>query len=377
MLAFGENGEAMVLFFGAVEAVAQLVEEIVQVTRPAAASLKEEDGSIAEGGGLGLGEGSCGGVGKAGLGGLEGDADAEGSAGTRFAGQLNASAHTTDQALDDGQTDAHATELASGSGILLMEGAKQIGTVVVVNTDAGIGDDEVEDAPDAAVTDGDDFEMDMALGGEFDGVGEEVGKDLAQAEGIALKRFAEEMGTLGMKGDTALAGFFFWGFGNFADEFGEGKRAQAQFEAMGLDTRVVEDVGDEIHEFATACLDNINGFALGIGQVALGEQVGEADDGIHGSEDFVAENGEEFAFGLIGGFGGFLGAFKFGFNELVAKVSPQALGNGAEDGTGVTVVGRSREAAAEEDESGGIALDGEAEDHGKPEAHTGEELAGV
>jgi hypothetical protein len=73
---------------------------------------------------------------------------------------------------------------------------------------------------------------------------------------------------------------------------------EPQGHAPGLDFGHIQDVVDEGQEVITAALDGGQALALGVFQLGIaGQDLGEAQDGVHGGADFVAHAGQEFALG--------------------------------------------------------------------------------
>ena len=79
----------------------------------------------------------------------------------------------------------------------------------------------------------------------------------------------------------------------------------------GFDFGQIENVIDDVEQVMSGDGDLGELIALArIGDGAL-EQVGQADNGVHRSADFMAHIGQKFALAPAGGFGGFLGDQKF------------------------------------------------------------------
>ncbi len=121
----------------------------------------------------------------------EGNPDGEGGAGTRGRGDLDVAAHQFGQTLADGEPETGAAELAGCGGIALGEGGKQASQQLRFHSHAGIGDGERQPGFVLGSAFAHERERDGALGGELDGVSDQVGQDLPQPPGIAFHRYGE------------------------------------------------------------------------------------------------------------------------------------------------------------------------------------------
>ena len=152
-----------------------------------------------------------------------------------------------------------------------------------------------------------DGEADLAIGGELDGVAEEVDQDLLQAQGVALhgtqghRRWADAQGqALGAGGGRQQA----------VHSLEEGRRIEGpglQAQLAGLDLGEVEDIVDDPQQGLAGGLDALDHGGLVVAQAFATQQLGQAEDGVHGGADLVAHVGQEFALGPGGGLGGLLG----------------------------------------------------------------------
>ena len=116
--------------------------------------------------------------------------------------------------------------------------------------------------------------------------------------------------------------------GGFLDEWDDGEVGGSDFEAGGLDLGEVEDVVDEGEEGGAAGVDDFEVFALFGGEVGVEEEVGHADDPVHGGTDFMTHVGEELAFCGVSlvGFGGHGLGFAVGELEEAIGVLEGGLG---------------------------------------------------
>ena len=167
-----------------------------------------------------------------------------------------------------------------------------------------------------------DLDDDLAGGGEFDAVAEQVDEHLAQPGHVAedLRRHA----VVHLVGQVEL---LFRRLGGQQIQGVLDARAQVeglvlQFELAGFDLGEIQDVVDDGEEGFAAGVDGFHVTALLGGQGRLQEQAGHGDDAVHGGADFVAHVGQELGLGAGGGFGGEAGGEQFpvGLGQFVLQV---------------------------------------------------------
>src|SRR6266850_2126176 len=142
--------------------------------------------------------------------------------------------------------------LTSSRGVGLLESLEEAAHLLVGETDAGIGDGEVDDlAVVVFLLDSSSYD-DFALFGELYSVVAEIDEDLTEAKRIALR----------MSGDCGID-------------------VKNKFEALGSSF-----FRNEVADITF----------LARVEVGLEGQMGHADDGVHRSADFVTHVGEEFGF---------------------------------------------------------------------------------
>ena len=152
----------------------------------------------------------------------------------------------------------------------------------------------------ADARDGDD---DFALGGEFDGVADEVVDDLAQAAGVAAQ-FERDFGAdEGGELEALAVGLGGEEVHGAVDDLAQVEVGDVEVELAGLDLGEVEDVVDDDEERFAADADGAGELALLVRQVGHEQEVGHADDAVHRRADFVAHVGEEFALEPVGRLG--------------------------------------------------------------------------
>ncbi len=145
-----------------------------------------------------------------------------------------------------------------------------------------------------------DAHIDVAVGGELDGVGEQVLEDLLQALRVAVHEARQVLGKLhverqvlglGHVPEVAIDVVAQAGEGNFLDLDGDG---------AGLDLREIENVVDEIEQVGAGGVDVAGELDLLVREVAagvFGELLAEDEDGIERRAQLVGHVGQEL--GLV------------------------------------------------------------------------------
>lgn len=241
---------------------------------------------------------------------LEADGKPESGALTGLGLEADVAAHEFGELFGDGEAEAGAAEL-SGSGIVgLSEVIEEIGLVLFRDAHPGIANGEAEEEGGFASFGLFDGEDDLAGFGEFEGIAEEVGEDLAESSGVAEEAIRE----IGLWGDDEFEVFMSSLGGehpaDLVEEGAEAERGILEFDAAGLNFGEVEDIIDEAEEGFGGQFGGFGEVALGGLEVGIKEQAGHPEDAVEGRTDFVAHFGKEFGLGLIGGLG-----FLFGLLE--------------------------------------------------------------
>ncbi len=235
----------------------------------------------------------------------------KGAAATRFALHPNRPSHESYQASRDGESQAGAAILAGGRAVRLAERFKDHLLFFRRNANPGIGHAEVKIGPAGAFGARLHMQGDLAAGGKFQSIAQQIDENLPQAGRVAGQGVGHRGRNMAIEFETLLMG----ADGQLVEEV---LQAVAQAEIRGLngqlagfDFREIENIVDEGEQGVGRTLDQAQAFALFGAEVGLKGQFGHTDDPVHGRADFVAHVGQEFALGPIGGFRGFFGDVQF------------------------------------------------------------------
>ena len=147
-----------------------------------------------------------------------------------------------------------------GGGVALLEGTKQKRQRLGRNPHAGVADQKLDLVNTSLAGNGGDFEADLALVGEFDGVTDEVDEDLPDAGGVTEKRG----GNVGADEGNEIDFVPLRGEGekvhHLVDAGVEGKGLFLQRELAGLNLGEVEDLVDETEQGISALADGFDIF---------------------------------------------------------------------------------------------------------------------
>jgi hypothetical protein len=204
-------------------------------------------------------------------------------------------AHEPDELAAQGQAEAGPALFEPTRGGLA-EGLEEPRHLRPFNPRAGVADAELDRVPQ-----GHGLECHPASGRELDGVADQVDEDLAQLHLVAHDPMRQGGGGEHQVEAPVAGPLPERGLG-LRQEPGGIEGGKPQGHAPGLDLGHIQDVVDEGQEVITVSLDDGQALALGVFQLGIaGQDLGEAQDGVHGGADFVAHAGQEFALGLVGG----------------------------------------------------------------------------
>ncbi|CAM5596205.1 hypothetical protein KAURM247S_05187 [Kitasatospora aureofaciens] len=240
------------------------------------------------------------------------DGEVEGEDGAPAEGALDGdgAAEQEGDLTADGQPEAGAAVLAAGGAVGLLEGAEDGLQVLGRDPDAGVGHAEGEHraaAPYAVgqfrVGGGLDAQLDPAVFGELDGVGQQVAQHLAQAV-VVGEEFAGDPGCRPYgEGEVLLPGQRAEGGLDVVEQGVQRHRVDVQVHLAGLDLGQVEDVVDELEQVGAGGVDDAGVLDLLGGQVpggVLGEQLGQDEQAVERRAQLVAHVGQELRLVLRG-----------------------------------------------------------------------------
>ncbi len=245
---------------------------------------------------------------------------------------MEGSAHELHELACDGEAEAGAAVGAWGGGVGLGIGLEEAAEGFGGDADAGVlaGDGKDLGAVGVGGRGGGEGgeETDVAVAGELDGVGGEIGEDLLEAEGIA-----DEVGCVGGEAlDGPCEALVVGERGEEAVEVvEEGVGVEGlgvEDELAGVDLGEVEGVVDEVGEGAAGGGEALDEGAGLVGEREAAEELEEAVHGVHGGAHLVAHVGEEVGAGATG-----LGEGGIGGGELGgAATDGPAEGKGPAEG---------------------------------------------
>ena len=212
-----------------------------------------------------------------------------------------------------------------------MEGLEEEREFVRANTGTGIDDIEAEEgaiAFDVAF----DAEGDLAVLGEFGGVGKEIEEALAEFDGVG-----EHPIDSGGEGDVQGVAVFGCGgadeFDDFGEKFGDLESGRVDVDFAGFDLRHFKDGVDEVEKMFAGGFDFLEVLEVAVAVVGFGlflEHLAVADDGVERSAKLMRHGGEEGAFDGAGVFGGAAA----GSDALIFDGEENEETGAAEDGEG-------------------------------------------
>jgi len=201
-----------------------------------------------------------------------------------------------DDSARDGKAKAVSLAFAVDGLFCLEEWFEEFGLVLGRDSDA-----VVFDAKENVVSLGVRAELDGAfLGREFDGVANEVAKDLADAVGVCFD--GGNSSKRGHKSDLFLGHEAFHVVDDFMDGFGDVDLGEYEFEACGFDARDFKEVCDDFVKPFCIAGDEVDAFLLFLGErskVAAAEHLELCAHGGHGRAQFMAGDAQKACFCLI------------------------------------------------------------------------------
>ena len=221
-----------------------------------------------------------------------------------FALDPDAAVHHLDQPARDREAEAGAFEMAVGFALDLVEFAKYQLGLFGGDADAGILDRDMDRGllPRAFGHAG-HADQHMALQREFHGVSNEIGQHLADPPRVADEMGRQEDVVVDQHRQSLVAGGGLQQRDDLVDAAFQVEGLGMQHQLLGLDLGIIQHVVDDHQQRLARIADGRDIKPLFLGQVAVGQQFGHADDAVHRRADLVAHVGEEGGFGAVGGLG--------------------------------------------------------------------------
>ena len=237
----------------------------------------------------------------------EADLEPEGAADALGALPAEGAAHQVHQLAGDGQAEPGATEAAGDGAIRLGEGGAQMSEVLRGDPEARVADQKLQ--PDSLRRQFplENAQADLAAFGEFDGIADQVGQDLFEAQGVAQQPRDQIPRGLDPEIQPLGPGHAAHEYLQVGEEALEHEGLEFQTHLAPLDLGQIQDVVEEGQEGAPGGADVANLGPLSRSKPLLFEQLRHAKDRVHGGADLVAHVGEELALGEVGGLGLLLG----------------------------------------------------------------------
>ena len=208
--------------------------------------------------------------------------------------------------------EAGAAVLARGAGVGLLEGLEDEPLLLRRDADAGVLDGEGHDllglaehrvvgAP--ALRGEIDAHVDVAVGGELDGVGQQVLEDLLQPLRVAVHDARQVLGELHVERQVLGLGHVAEVAVDVVAQAGEGDLLDLDGDGAGLDLREIENVVDQVQQVGAGRVDVAGKLDLLGEQVAggvFGELLAENEDGIERRAQLVRHVRQELGLVLRG-----------------------------------------------------------------------------
>ena len=123
-----------------------------------------------------------------GFGGVHDHLDGEDRTQAFLALDTDLAAHHLDQTTGDVEPQSRTAEIAGGRGVGLGEGAEQLGHRGLVHADPGVGHPQPHPHPAIGLGIAGQSDLDLAVGGELQGVGNQVRQALAHPHAVEQER---------------------------------------------------------------------------------------------------------------------------------------------------------------------------------------------
>ncbi len=212
-----------------------------------------------------------------------------------------AAAHHFAQVATDGQAQPGTRTGALAMRVGLDERVEQALQVICVDADAAVAYFQLQHGRGGgAVVHQADADAHLAMLGKLDGVAYQVGKDLLEAQGVKQGMAACGRCDHNLQGQAFLPRL---AFENAPHRFDQGCKVdglRGKGQVPRLDAHDVEDIADQAQQVLGRMVGQFQRAAVYPALVgALDCQLEHADDRIHRGTDFMADGGQERAFGAV------------------------------------------------------------------------------
>src|SRR5271157_1872494 len=212
----------------------------------------------------------------------------------------DAPAHQLDQPRGDGQPQPRTSKAAGHRAVRLGESAEDEALFIGRDARSRVGYGEVKADLPLGYRLHPNLQNDLPPVGEFDGIAEEVGQDLAEAQGVADHAVRgvgadvqSQLHLLPVRPRTER-------LDRLAETLAQAECGWLQVEPAGLDLGEVEDVVDDPQEQIRRGPGPLQVMPLLRLEFRVQGQIEHAEDAVHGGADLVAHAGQKLALGPAG-----------------------------------------------------------------------------
>ena len=145
-----------------------------------------------------------------------------------------------------------------------------------------------------------DSDADFSLICELNGVVNQVEDNLTNTVGITEEFTSRIVVYIEIEADAFFPRFDENEFESLDNGILEIKGRHLDFDAAGFYFGIIENVVDKFEQRIAAAFDDFDVFALGALHFGLIEQIGKADNSVHGSTNFMAHHSQELSLGGVG-----------------------------------------------------------------------------
>ena len=219
-------------------------------------------------------------------------------AGPRAAVDADAAAHELRELAADGEPEPAAAEAPGSRLVRLSEGLEDLADRGRIHADARVAHRDIEARAARGLRVHVRLDDHLALGGELDGVADQIHEDLPHPQRIAPQRAVlarrwphDQLDALGLGGAREQAGALL-------EHLAEIERQLLERDLAGIDLGQIQQVVDDLQQHPGRGADGVGEARLGRGQGCAREELGHADHAVHRRAQLVAHAIEKVALGL-------------------------------------------------------------------------------